>query len=72
MAVGVGLALLDVEILPIAAAIGLATFVMVTIGVMVGRVLGTLIGKRAEIAGGLVLIGIGIAIVYEKLGAAAG
>ena len=72
MAVGVGLALLDVDIVPVAAAIGLATFVMVTLGVMVGRVLGTLIGKRAEIAGGLVLIGIGCAIVYERLGSAAG
>lgn len=29
------------------------------VGVMAGRVLGTLIGKRAEIAGGLVLIAVG-------------
>jgi putative Mn2+ efflux pump MntP len=72
MAVGVGLALLDVKIVPIAAAIGLATFVMVTIGVMVGRVLGALAGKRAEIVGGLVLIGIGCAIVYGRLSSAAG
>ncbi len=71
LAVGVGLALLDVEIVPIAAAIGLATFVMVTIGVMVGRMLGALIGRRAEIAGGVVLIGIGCALVYEHLGVAA-
>ncbi|MEO8526371.1 MAG: manganese efflux pump MntP [Caldimonas sp.] len=72
MAVGVGLAFLDVRIVPIAAAIGLATFVMVTIGVMVGRMLGALAGKRAEVIGGLVLIGIGCAIVYEHLGRAAG
>ena len=72
MAVGVGLALLDVDIVPIAAAIGLATFSMVTLGVMVGRVLGTLLGKRAEIAGGLALVGIGCAILYEHLRAAAG
>src|SRR5471030_808233 len=63
MAVGVGLALLDVSIVPIAAAIGVATFAMVTIGVMVGRMLGALAGKREEIVGGLVLIGIGGAIV---------
>jgi putative Mn2+ efflux pump MntP len=68
MAVGVGLALLDVAILPIAAAIGLSTFIMVTAGVMLGRVLGALAGKRAEIVGGIVLIGIGVAILVEHLG----
>lgn len=69
MAVGIGLAFLDVQIAPIAAAIGFTTFVMVTIGVMVGRVLGVVAGKRAEIAGGLLLIGIGTAILLEHLGA---
>ncbi|MBC7514017.1 MAG: manganese efflux pump MntP [Herminiimonas sp.] len=65
MAVGVGLAFLDVNIYPIAVAIGFTTFVMVTIGVMVGKVLGAIAGKRAEIAGGILLIGIGCAILYE-------
>ncbi len=65
MAVGVGLAFLDVNIYPIAAAIGLTTFVMVTIGVMVGKVLGAIAGKRAEIVGGVLLVGIGCAILYE-------
>ena len=37
MAVGVGLAFIDVDILPTAAAIGLATMLMVTVGVMLGR-----------------------------------
>jgi len=67
MAVGVGLAFLDVAILPVAAAIGLTTLVMVTSGVMLGRVLGAVAGKRAEIVGGLLLIGIGTAILYEHL-----
>lgn len=70
MAVGVGLAFLDVSILPVAAAIGFTTFVMVTLGVMVGRVLGAVAGKRAEVIGGLLLIGIGAAILVEHLGAA--
>lgn len=65
MAVGVGLAFLDVSILPIAASIGFATFVMVTLGVMVGKVLGAIAGKRAEIAGGILLIAIGFSILYE-------
>jgi putative Mn2+ efflux pump MntP len=70
MAIGVGLAFLDVNILHVAAAIGLTTFVFVTAGVMLGRVIGAAAGKRAEIVGGLLLIGIGSAILYEHLGAA--
>lgn len=71
MAVGVGLAFVDIGIVPIAAAIGCATFVMVTIGVMVGRLLGSLAGRRAEMVGGLVLIAIGSGILYEHLSGAA-
>jgi putative Mn2+ efflux pump MntP len=65
MAVGVSLAFIDNNILITAAAIGLATLVMVTLGVMVGRVIGTVAGKWAEILGGVALIGIGSAILYE-------
>jgi manganese efflux pump family protein len=70
MAVGASLAFIDVAILPVAIAIGLATFTMVTIGVLLGRVLGVVAGKRAEIVGGLVLIGIGSMILYQHLSAA--
>lgn len=70
MAVGVGLAFIDVSIVPVALAIGFATFTMVTIGVMVGRVLGNVAGKRAEMIGGLLLIGIGTTILFEHLHAA--
>lgn len=65
MAVGVSLAFIDNNILITAAAIGLATLVMVTLGVMVGRVIGTVAGKWAEILGGVALIGIGSVILYE-------
>lgn len=71
MAVGVGLAFLSVDILPVAAAIGFATFAMVTIGVMVGRVLGNVAGRWAEGIGGILLIGIGSVILYEHLAAVA-
>ena len=67
MAVGVGLAFLDVNILPVAAAIGFATFAMVTLGVMVGRMLGNIAGRWAEAVGGVLLIGIGSAVLYEHL-----
>jgi putative Mn2+ efflux pump MntP len=72
MAVGVSLAFADVHIAVVALVIGLCTFVMVTLGIMLGRALGVIIGKRAEIAGGVILIAVGGAIVYEHLQAAAG
>ncbi|MGN7725936.1 manganese efflux pump MntP [Luteimonas sp. 22616] len=72
MAVGVGLAFLDAEIAVVAIVIGLTTLVMVTLGIMVGHRLGGLAGKRAEIGGGVLLILIGLAILYEHLGGAAG
>lgn len=67
MAVGVGLAFLDVDIVPVALAIGCTTTVMVTLGVMLGRVLGKLAGRRAEIVGGILLIVIGSLILWEHL-----
>jgi putative Mn2+ efflux pump MntP len=71
MAVGVGLAFIDVDIVSTAATIGLVTMLMVTFGVMLGRALGNLIGRRAEMIGGVVLIGIGTAILIEHLSGAA-
>jgi putative Mn2+ efflux pump MntP len=67
MAVGVGLAFLDVNITTVALAIGFATFAMVTLGVMVGRLLGHIAGRWAEAVGGLLLIGIGSVILFEHL-----
>jgi len=45
--------------------------IAVTAGVMLGRVLGALVGKRAEVVGGVILIAIGFAILYEHLSGAA-
>jgi len=67
MAVGVGLAFLDVSITTVALAIGFATFAMVTIGVIVGRILGNIAGRWAEAVGGVLLISIGSIILYEHL-----
>jgi putative Mn2+ efflux pump MntP len=71
MAIGVGLAFADVHIAVVAIVIGLCTFVMVTIGVMLGQALGVVIGKRAEIVGGVILIAVGSVILYEHLSGAA-
>lgn len=70
MAVGIGLAFLDVHIGVMALIIGLCTLTMVTAGIMLGRVLGGMVGKRAEIIGGLILIIIGSTILYEHLSGA--
>jgi len=69
MAVGVGLAFLQVNIIETALAIGCATMIMSTAGMMLGRFIGPLLGKRAEILGGIVLIGIGCQILYSHFSA---
>lgn len=71
MAVGVGLAFLEVNILVVATVIGLTTFVMVTLGILLGRVLGAMAGKRAEVGGGVLLVLIGAFILFEHLSGAA-
>lgn len=67
MIVSVGLAFLEVNILLTALTIGLATTIMAALGLRLGSFLGSAIGKRAEILGGLVLIGIGTLILAEHL-----
>lgn len=68
MAVGVTLALIDVNIWLMAAMIGAATFIMVTIGIMTGHYIGQRAGKIAEILGGLCLMLIGTHILLTHLG----
>ncbi|SEL18077.1 Putative Mn2+ efflux pump MntP [Kosakonia sacchari] len=68
MAVGVGLAFLNVNIVATALMIGLATTIMATTGMLLGRFLGAAIGKWAEVLGGVVLMGIGSSILVEHLG----
>ncbi|MCI0509817.1 putative Mn2+ efflux pump MntP [Chromohalobacter marismortui] len=67
MAVGITLALTDINIVVASLAIGLATTLMVTIGTLLGRAIGTIVGKWAEMLGGLILIAIGFAVLYEHL-----
>lgn len=70
MSIGVSLAFLDVDIVPVAIAIGCVTFIMVTIGVMLGRMLGSASRRTVEILGGAILITIGCLILYQHLSAA--
>lgn len=67
LAVGVGLALINVNIWVAAALIGLATTLMVTLGIMLGRAVGAVLGHRAEIFGGVTLIAVGVWILSGHL-----
>lgn len=68
LAVGVGLAFLEVNILLTSLIIGLMTAVLATAGVLLGRYIGPVLGRWSEILGGLVLIGIGTTILLQHFG----
>ena len=67
-AVGVGLALLGENIWLIAASIGATTFVLATLGLLIGKAVGTRLGKIVELVGGVALIALGLKILLEHLG----
>lgn len=67
-AVGVGLALLGENIWLIAACIGATTFVLATLGLLIGKAAGTRLGKIVELIGGIALIALGLKILLEHLG----
>lgn len=68
LAVGVGFAFLQVEIVKAAIMIGIITFIISFIGVVMGRKLGCLFQKKAEIFGGIILVLIGVKILFEHTG----
>lgn len=68
LAVGVSLAFLSVNIWLTAAAIGAATTLMATIGIMLGHAIGCKYGRWAEALGGACLIAIGSHILLSHLG----
>lgn len=65
LAVGVTFAFLKVEIVPAVSFIGVTTFVLSAVGVKVGAVFGARFRSRAELAGGLILILMGLKILLE-------
>lgn len=67
-AVGVSLAFLGVNIGVVAVSVGLTTFVLATLGMLIGRVAGSRLGPVAELIGGILLIGMGTRILLEHLG----
>jgi len=68
LAVGFSFSLLKTPILFPAAIIGVVCFLMTAVGMIFGKGLARIFGKKVEILGGLVLIAIGVKILLEHLG----
>ena len=67
LAVGLTFAFIKVDILVAGLTIGIVAFFTTGFGFLLGKKVGCLIGKRAEMIGGVVLIGIGIKIILEHM-----
>lgn len=67
LAVGVTLAFLQVDIVPAVSFIGVITFLLSMAGVKIGNLFGSRWKAKAEIAGGVILILIGLKILLEHL-----
>ena len=68
LAVGISFEFLGVDIVAAAVLIGVTTFVLSGAGIVVGNVFGAEYKSKAELAGGIVLILIGLKILLEHLG----
>ena len=68
LAVGVTFAFLNVDIVPAVSFIGAVTFTLSMVGVKVGNAFGCKYKSRAELAGGAILILMGLKILLEHLG----
>lgn len=68
LAVGITFAFLQVSIVPAVSLIGVITFVLSAVGVFIGHKFGAKFKSKAELAGGIILILIGLKILLEHLG----
>ncbi len=68
LAVGVTFALTDANIVIAALLIGVITFILSALGVKIGNAFGVKYKKYATLAGGIVLVLIGLKILLEHLG----
>lgn len=68
LAVGITFAFLDYPIVESIIIIGITTFVISTIGVYIGNFFGSKYKQKAELAGGIILVLLGVKILLEHLG----
>lgn len=67
LAVGVTFAVLDTPILWPAVTVGVVTFVLSAAGVLIGSSFKRIPGRKVEILGGVILIGLGLRILLDHL-----
>jgi len=67
LAVGVSFAFLRVSIIPAVSFIGITTLAISMVGVKIGNIFGTKFKSKAEFAGGIILVLIGVKILLEHL-----
>ncbi len=67
-AVGITFAVLDVDVAPAVAVIGVVTLALSLVAVRIGARVGERLGSRAELVGGAVLVLIGLRILLDHLG----
>ncbi|MFA7711030.1 MAG: manganese efflux pump MntP family protein [Candidatus Neomarinimicrobiota bacterium] len=67
LAVGITFAFLNIKIIIPVIIIGLVTFFISFFGIIIGKRVGCYLGKKVEVCGGIVLIGIGLKILLEHL-----
>mgnify|MGYP003305913281 CR=1 FL=1 len=68
LAIGVTFAFLETAILPAIGIIGCTTFCLSVLGLKVGNIFGLKYKSKAEVAGGIILILMGLKILLEHLG----
>lgn len=67
LAVGITLPMLDAPLVLSLVTIGVTTAVLSALGLFAGRRFGAMLGKRLDVAGGVVLIALGVKILVEHL-----
>lgn len=67
LAVGLSFAFLQIPIFYPSIIIGIVAFVMTALGMFFGERLGRIVGKRVEVVGGIILIGIGVKILIDHM-----
>ena len=68
LAIGVTFSFFEVNVLLAITVIGIITFVLSILGVVIGNKFGDKLQNKAELIGGIILIGMGLKILLEHLG----
>jgi putative Mn2+ efflux pump MntP len=67
LAVGLSMSFLKINIIYPGSIIGITAFILTAIGFWLGKKISVILGKRAQLVGGIILIAIGVRILLEHL-----